>query len=118
MHVTVAVQFTHDLVEVVPELSSLLHEHLLDQEGELLPYVFMAEVAGWLHEQSTRSPKQVERALAWLEARFRCGSFDVRNLIDVGVIEMLPALPEGERILAMLPADLRSRAEVAGLFQG
>lgn len=118
MDVTVEAQFTHDLVEVVPELSSLLDEHLLDQEGELLPYVFMADVARWLHEQSARSPDRVEQALAWLEARFSSGGFDVRNLIDVGILEMLPGLPEGEPILAMLPADLRARAEVAGLFQG
>lgn len=56
--------------------------------------------------------------LAWLEARFHSSGFDVRNLIDVGIIEMLPGLPEGEQILSMLPADLRARAEVAGLFQG
>lgn len=118
MRVTAEAEFTHNLVEVVPELSLLLDEHLLDQEGELLPYVFMAEVARWLHEQSTRSPQRVERVLAWLEARFHSSGFDVRNLIDVGIIEMLPGLPEGEQILSMLPADLRARAEVAGLFQG
>jgi hypothetical protein len=38
--------------------------------------------------------------------------------MDVGIIEMLPALPEGAAVLEMLPPALRDRAEVAGLLKG
>lgn len=114
---TVEARFTQELMAAAPELAPLLDEHLRDQEGELLAYLFMGDVAGWLHTATNSAPGRVGEVLAWLEARFTNGSFDERNLIDVGIIEMLPARPEGSRILAMLPAELRSRAQVAGLLE-
>lgn len=113
---TVEARFTHELMAAAPELAPMLNEHLDQEEGELLAYLFMGEVARWLHETSAIAPGRVGEVLAWLEARFTDGSFDERNLIDVGIIEMLPAHPEGSRILEMLPPELRSRAEVAGLL--
>lgn len=113
---TVEADLTEQLVAAAPELVPLLDEHLSDQEGELLAYLFMGDVARWLHETSATAPGRVGEVLAWLEARFTTGSFDERNLIDVGIIEMLPARPQGSRILAMLPPTLRARAEVAGLL--
>ena len=113
---TAEAHFTQELVAAAPELVPLLEEHLHDQEGELLAYVFMGDVAGWLHESSATHPARVGEVLTWLEARFTSGSFDERNLIDVGIVEMLPPRPAGSRILAMLPAELRARAEVSGLL--
>lgn len=113
---TIEAHFTQQLVAAVPELAPLLDEHLRDQDGELLAYLFMGDVAGWLHETSATTPGRVGEVLAWLDGRFTDGTFDERNLIDVGIIEMLPARPEGSRILAMLPPTLRARAEVAGLL--
>lgn len=115
---TAEAEFTRRLVTAMPELSPLLDEHLRDQEGELLAYLLMGDVARWLHDQSSTSPARTGQVLKWLEAEFTSGSFDVRNLIDVGIIEMLPALPEGRSILEMLPPALRDRAEVAGLLEG
>ncbi len=108
--------FARELVETAPELSPLLDEHLREQEGELLAYLFMGDVARWLHEMSVTMPGRVSEVLAWLEGRYANGDFDTRNLIDVGIIEMLPARPQGTRVLTMLPAELRARAEVAGLL--
>lgn len=113
---TAEADFTRQLVEATPELALLLDEHLAEQEGELLAYLFMGDVARWLHEMSSTMPGRIGEVLGWLEARYTSGDFDIRNLIDVGIIEMLPARPEGTRILTMLPAELRARAEVAGLL--
>ncbi len=113
---TVEAHFTEQLVAAAPELAPLLDEHLHDQEGELLAYLFMGDVAAWLAASSATAPGRVGEVLAWLETRFAEGGFDERNLIDVGIIEMLPARPKGSRILAMLPPELRSRAAVAGLL--
>lgn len=113
---TVEADFTQQLVAAAPDLAPVLDEHLRDQEDELLAYVFMGDVARWLHETSTTAPARVEAVLAWLESRFVDGNFDERNLIDVGIIEMLPAAPEGDAVLSMLPRALRARAEVAGLL--
>ncbi|NPC40992.1 hypothetical protein [Nocardioides sp. zg-1230] len=108
--------FTKRLVTAAPELGALLDEHLSDQEGELLAYVLMADVARWLTAHCSSSPQRVQEILSWLETEYVGGNFDVRNLIDVGIVEMLPAMPGGAPILAMLGPVLRARAEVAGLL--
>jgi hypothetical protein len=94
--------FTYRLVGAAPELTPLLDEHLADQEGELLAYVFMADVSRWLFTTSTANPGRVREVLEWLESEFSSGDFDVRNLIDVGIVEMFPAAPEGVPVLAGL----------------
>jgi len=114
---TAEAEFTRRLIGAVPELSPLLDEHLREQEDEFLAYLFMGEVAQWLHQQSIATPDRIGEVLAWLESQFSAGTFDERNLIDVGIIEMLPARPEGSTILMMLPPELRARAEVAGLLE-
>ncbi|WP_299925955.1 hypothetical protein [uncultured Nocardioides sp.] len=108
--------FTNRLVTAAPELGSLLDEHLSDQEGELLAYVLMSDVARWLTAQCSSSPRRVQEILSWLETEYIDGNFDVRNLIDVGIVEMLPTMPDGASILDMLGPALRARAEVAGLL--
>lgn len=113
---TFEAHFTEQLVATAPELAPLLEEHLREQEGELLAYIFMGDVAAWLDTTSATAPSRVGEVLTWLETRFTEGDFDERNLIDVGIIEMLPARPKGSRILSMLPPELRSRAAVAGLL--
>ena len=112
----VEADFTQRLVDQAPELQPLLEEHLADQEGELLPYLLMGDIAQWLHEHSQTDPRRVSEVLGWLEGEFARGDFDTRNLIDVGIVEMLPALPEGATVLDLLGPQLRSRAEIAGLM--
>ena len=108
--------FTQRLLLAAPELQPLMDEHLADQEGELLPYLLMGDVAQWLHEHTLTEPHRVSEVLRWLEDEFVRGDFDVRNLIDVGIVEMLPAAPEGATVLDLLGPELRARAQVAGLF--
>ncbi|WP_449867039.1 DUF7674 family protein [Nocardioides renjunii] len=113
---TAEADFTHRLVEHASALKPLLDEHLADQEGELLAYLFMGDVAAWLHQHSATEADAVRDVLDWLEVEFEEGDFDTRNLIDVGMVEMLPALPEGAAVLDMLGPGLHSRAEIAGLI--
>lgn len=108
--------FTGRLIAWAPELRPILEEHLADQEGELLAYLLMGDVATWLDGQSRNDPRRAAQVLEWLEQEFVDGDFDVRNLIDVGIIEMLPPMPEGAPVLEMLGPELRGRAEIAGLF--
>lgn len=108
--------FTNRLVTAAPELGPLLDEHLSDQEGELLAYVLMADVARWLSAHCSSSPRRVQEILSWLETEYADGDFDVRNLIDVGIVEMLPAMPDGAPVLDLLGPALRERADVAGLL--
>ena len=109
--------FAGRLVGAHPMLEPVLAEHLSDQEGELLPDVFLGEVAEWLATQGTSGPSNDMRAIfTWLDLEYENGSFDVRNLIDVGIIEMLPASPAGDPVLKHLGPQLRERAGVAGLL--
>lgn len=108
--------FTQRLVAATPELRPILDEHLHDQEGELLPYVLMADVARWLDVASHTDPVRVADVVGWLEREFVGGDFDVRNLIDVGIVEMLPAMPEGAPVLELLGPALRERASLSGLL--
>lgn len=39
--------FCREIVEKVPAIAPLLKEHLKDQDGELLSYLFMSAVAEW-----------------------------------------------------------------------
>ena len=112
----VEADFTQRLIEEAPELEPLVQEHLADQEGELLPYLLMGDIAQWLHERSRTDPRRVGEIFGWLEGEFARGDFDTRNLIDVGIVEMLPALPEGAIVLDLLGPELRARAEIAGLM--
>ncbi|RYB94824.1 hypothetical protein EUA93_10965 [Nocardioides oleivorans] len=113
---TVEADLTNRLVSEASELKLLLDAHLEDQEGEILPYLFMGDVASWLDEQSRKQPERASAIARWLEGEFAEGDFDVRNLIDVGIVEMLPALPDGAPVLDLLGPELRARAEVAGLM--
>jgi len=109
--------FAERLVATFPILTPMLSEHLSDQEGELLPYLFFGDVAHWLGSRTSDADTAVtEPILSWLEGEYVGGSFDIRNLIDVGIIEMLPASPTGDPILRQLGPHLRQRAEVAGLL--
>lgn len=113
---TAETDFVDRLRAVVPEIEPALEEHLRDQEGELLPYVFTYEVAKWLDLAAATDRGRAVDVLTWLEDEFARGDFDVRNLIDVGIIEMLPSVPEGEVVLDLLPPSLRERADIAGLY--
>lgn len=113
---TAETDFIDRLVGVAPELAPAFEEHLQDQEGELLPYVFTYEVAKWLDGAATTDRARAADILTWLEDEHTRGDFDVRNLIDVGIVEMLPSVPEGRPVLDLLPPELRALAEDAGLF--
>ena len=114
---TVETDIVRELVAEVPELQPVLDDHLAEQEGELLPYLFMGDIAQWLHERSSTDAVLVGEVLARLEAMYAAGDFETKNLIDVGVIEMLPAVPDGATVLGLLGPELRARAIVAGLME-
>ncbi|UFN46400.1 DUF7674 family protein [Nocardioides okcheonensis] len=113
---TAETDFIDRLRAVAPEIEPALQEHLRDQEGELLPYVFSFEIAKWLDASASADTARAATVLAWLEDEFARGEFAVRNLIDVGIIEMLPSVPEGRPVLDLLPPGLKALAEDGGLF--
>ena len=106
-----------ELVSQFAALRPLMDEHLADQEGELLPYLLMADVERWAEKESTRNPDQVAEVTAWLESRFDSGDDVLKDLIGVGFVEMIPHTPTGDPILDRLGPSLRGVAEDMGLLR-
>lgn len=109
--------FMHALVDEFDEFRVLLNEHLEDQEGELLPYVMMGDVARWAESVVARNPERVASLLRWLEVRYEEADDEAANLIAVGFVEMLPATPEGDPVLDLLGPSLREVARELNLLQ-
>ena len=109
--------FARRMAATFPPMLEVLSEHLSSEEGELLPYLFLGDVASWLDVRArTEGWHSISPIMRWLEVEYGRGSFEVRNLIDVGLIEMLPASPDGDPVLSKLGPQLRHRAQVAGLM--
>ena len=105
----------HDLVSTFPDLHPFMSEHLKDQEGELLPYLLMADIARWAERVSIHDPERVATLTAWLGSRYDSGDEVLKDLIGVGFVEMIPQSPDGDPILEQLPPSLRSLATQMGL---
>lgn len=81
------VEYCRALVVAVPQLAPLLREHLEDQSGELLPYVFMDQLARWTEEHAATDPAAVRSILAYLNEGLAGGKGDIPNLILAGFVE-------------------------------
>ncbi|NYD77854.1 DUF7674 family protein [Arthrobacter cupressi] len=79
-----------DLVGLFPGFGPVLAEHLEDNFDEMLPHLAMSDFVRWLVEQYYLNPAVCESAWAWLEESFDEGPQDVRNLIAVSAVEMIP----------------------------
>jgi hypothetical protein len=110
-------EFMNKLIAGFPELKPYLDEHLADQEGEMLPYLLMGDVARWAHEQASREPDLVSRLTQWLDAEFASGEGAIKDLIGVGFVEMLPETPRGDAVLDVLGPELTVIARDMNLFE-
>lgn len=104
------------LIVDFPQLTPVMDEHLDDQEGELLPYLFMSDVARWAQTNNDTDPQAVGSLVDWLEAAFASGPQDVKDLIGLGFVEALPYPPEGAALLLRLGPELTGVARDLGLL--
>jgi hypothetical protein len=105
------------LVDEFPDLARVMEEHLVDQEGELLPYLFLADVARWAQATYRTAPDTVGRLADRLEAEFEAGEPAERDLVALGFVEVIPFPPEGAPLLLRLGTNLTRVAEELGMFQ-
>lgn len=87
-------EFVHRMLHAVPELEDLYQEHLHDNE-ESLPHVLMGDVVRWLVDVYWARPSAEDssswiRLLRFLDVEYECGAGEIRNLIEVSVLENLP----------------------------
>lgn len=105
------------LVDEFPELSPVMVEHLRDQEGELLPYLFLADVARWAQAEYSSKTSLVGRLVDWLDAEFASADPAEKDLIGLGFVEVIPFPPEGAPLLLRLGPHLTRVADELGMLE-
>jgi hypothetical protein len=81
----------------------------VDNGGEVLPHLVMADVIRWLVVNEHARPEVCRSVLAWMEHRFRVGPESVRGMIAVSGVEMIPDPGQpGSGLRTPLGASLRS----------
>lgn len=78
------------LIDAHRDLMPVLEEHLIDNEGEVLPHLVLADVIRWLVDHRLSHPDTCSSVLAWLEREYVDGAEDVRGLITVSGVVMIP----------------------------
>lgn len=102
---------TLKLVEEFPELQPAFQEHLEDHGGELLAYVFLADVERWAEKHVTTDPVRVKELLRWLDKAYLEGDCEVQNWIALGFVEVLPRpREEPQRLRELLGPVLKTVA--------
>ncbi len=110
-----AVAFIGSLVWRFQDLLSRFAEHVEDNEGDILPHVFMAEVERWAETLLADRRNELAALLGALAEGFENGDDAVRNLIDVSFVEQLPYPDEANSQLRDLLPDVLRRLVRHGL---
>jgi RNAse (barnase) inhibitor barstar len=77
-----------DLVAAVPEFRPVLEEHLVDQDGAVLPHVLFSDLTRFVLSARQRGDDEdVARSLAFLERAAHSDDSRVRNLVGVSFVE-------------------------------
>ena len=110
------VAFVGALVDRVPALLNVLQVHL-DDNNDLLPHLFLADVTRWLLREYTadESSTSVRDALEFMEHAYSRTRDHPSELISVSFLENLP-LPgaEGSKIREVLGPSLAAQLRIIG----
>lgn len=79
------------LVTRVPRLKVLLTECVVENFGDLIPTLFIADLLPWLIESHSADPESVTAVLEWMEQQLNSDDEQVRGMIVVSGIEYLTA---------------------------
>lgn len=109
-------QLVARLVADFPTLVTLLADHRADQNGETLPYLFMADVARWAQQTLPSDPRAVGEVVDWLERAFVAAEPAEKDLIGLGFVEAVPFPPDGAALLLRLGPALTQVAADLGLL--
>src|SRR5262244_661104 len=120
---TRTVRFVEVLTEMFPSLKSILATHLEDNFGEILPHVFMADVARWAIElfmtterknlTADEQRSELARLLAFLEDAYAKDGPEIEEMISVSFLEHLPRPNEaGWKIRDLVGPKLKEQLEV------
>lgn len=101
--------FIWNLVHTWPELDDVVRYNLEEAGGVLLPHLVLSDVMRWLVDHLHDDREECEALLAWIGHQYDAASDEVKDLIAVSGVEMLPDPdePGGAELRAMLPPNLR-----------
>jgi hypothetical protein len=106
---TINVAVVCALVDAYRELLPVLETHLADNEGEVLSYLLLSDVVRWLVAHRESHPDLCRSVFSWLEDQYERGPDEVRNLIALGAVEMIPDPGEpGAELRDLLGPRLRA----------
>lgn len=81
------VKFCEWIIDRVPVLRAIWEQHLIDEFGTPLPYIFLSLAADWAEENAADDPDQVKILVSALNEGLNTGVGDVPNLVLVGFLE-------------------------------
>jgi hypothetical protein len=111
------------LSEKFPSVAGLFEEHLRENEGEILPYLVLANIARWYEERVAERGSdpagfaEAKRVGESISDEYRNGDLDVETAISLGFLEEILSFREGLSAahIRELPENLR--LEVARLLE-
>lgn len=96
------------LVDAHRELVPVLDEHLQDNDGQVLPHLVLAEIIRWLVARRASHPADCRSILDWLRVEYGRGPDDVRDLIAVSGVQIIPDPGQpGSELRDLLGQELR-----------
>ncbi|MFT4280524.1 hypothetical protein [Microbacterium sp.] len=78
------------LVYEHPLLIPLLEEHLNEFDGEVLAHLLLSDIVRWMVANLESHPDAVQSILDWWDSEYQKGPDEVRELIFVSGVEMIP----------------------------
>ncbi|QIK62565.1 hypothetical protein G7068_04580 [Leucobacter viscericola] len=93
------------LVNAVPALGPLMQEHLEDEFGEILSYIFLANVARWAEANAIEHEEDVHQIISELNRGLNEGEGDIPNLVAAGFVE---AMSRDTPLLTLVTGSLRA----------
>jgi hypothetical protein len=106
-------QFVASVVAAVPEAQQVVEKHLVDQEGELLLHLLMADLMRLAIASFEQGDADLlRRLLAVIDAGLRDGDEEVENAVAVSFVENTGWWdPQMQPFIATWPAGLRAEAD-------
>ena len=89
-----AIEFCQRLAQDNPALGQSLKEHLIDNYGQVLPHIFLADVYRKIRDSKEYAPS----ILRYLNRAFTSSGKEVNDLIAVGFVETIDDFDEIESV--------------------
>jgi len=91
-------------------LARLYRDNVHDMDGQVLPHLVLSEYVDWMGHNVQDDHESCAEMWDWLGRCYDEMDDDVRNLICVSGVEMLPdpSEPAGRLLRALLPTNLRA----------